>query len=349
MMTASIVDDQPPGRARRRWPVVVLLAAVLLLGGLVAVRLGRGPHTTYQTQTATVGTLRLTVTGTGTLQPASAARLAFQVAGQVTAVPVSVGQQVTAGQTLATLDSAPLAAQVAQTQATLSRDQATLSADRAAGAGTDQLAADQAAVDADEAALAEARAAQSAATLTSPIAGTVAQVGVTVGEQVGAAGTEPQVVVADTGLVASLAVDDTRIGLVKEGQPAAVTPAGASSPVTGTVTSVGLLATGGDGVATFPVEVTLSGAPQGWYAGATAVVAITYRTLDGVLRVPSAAVGYSGSQATVRQRQGGKVVTVPVTVGASADGYSQITSGLAAGQQVLTSTTVRPRRGLLGR
>ncbi len=363
MTTQSTVEDDPPVRSRRRlWPVVVLFAVVLVIGGLVAVRLGRGTHPAYQTETAALGTLQLTVTGTGTLQPASVARLSFQVPGRVTAVPVTVSQRVTAGQILATLDSAGLAAQLAQAQATLARDQATLAADQTAGAGTDELAADQAAIDADQAAVAQARAAASAATLTSPIAGTVAQLDLAVGQQVGGAGTDPQVVIAGTGFVATLAVDDTRIGLIQQGQPATVTPAGASTPLPGTVTSVGQLATGGDGVATFPVEVTLSGTPQGLYAGATATVAVTYRRLDGVLRVPAAAVQYSGGHATVRQRQAGKVVTVPVTVGASADGYTQITSGLAAGQQVLTSATAgatndqsgggilkRLRRGILGR
>ena len=242
-------------------------------------------------------------------------------------------------------------------RAKLAGDQAVLSADQSAGAASAQVSADQAAVDADQAALSAAQDSLSAATLTAPISGTVAQLNLAVGQQVSASGsaggassgagngaaTVPaQMVVVGDGFVVNVSIDDTQIGLIKPGQHANVVPAGAIAPVPGTVTSVGLLAGTTSGVATFPVVVTVTGTPSGLHAGATASVSIVYEQLSTVVVVPTAAVQYgsgqgagTSTQAVVLQSHGGKRVRVAVTVGPSAGGYTQILSGLSAGDQVL--------------
>jgi len=85
----------------------------------------------YRTATATVATVQQTLDSTGTLEPVNQANLAFQVDGQVATVNVSVGQQVTAGQVLATLDTTSLEASVTSAQSSVTADEEKLSSDEA--------------------------------------------------------------------------------------------------------------------------------------------------------------------------------------------------------------------------
>ncbi|HKT01188.1 MAG TPA: biotin/lipoyl-binding protein [Rugosimonospora sp.] len=364
---------------RRRWwlvggALVVVVAAAAITVGVATASTPAAP--TYRAVTASTGTMRLTTTATGTLEPAQMSSLNFQVAGQVTAVDVTTGQQVKVGQTLATVNSASLSAQVAQAQATLANDQAKLSADQTAGAASAQQTADQAAVTAAQAALTNAQASLSSATLTSPIAGTVAQLNLAVGQQVTGSGgssnsggsgsgsgsgsggsgsgnssssgssssssSSTQVVIVSAAFVVNVPVDDTQVGLMKNGEQATMLPQGSNTPVYGTVTSVGLLGSSSSGVASFPVVITVTGTPTGLYAGATASVTIVYKQLSNVLELPTAAIRYSNGKATVLEDKAGKAVPVPVTVGISSGGYTQITGGISDGQQVLVLITRTP-------
>src|SRR5215470_492319 len=372
---------------RRRWLVLTVTAVVIVAASAVFIGLRArtaSSATSCREVSVTVGTMQLTTAASGTLEPAQVANLSFPVSGQIATVAVGVGQQVAAGQTLATINSSMLAAQVAQAQATLANNQAKLSADQSAGAASTQIHADQAAVDSARAALTNSQAALSQAALTAPFAGTVAQLNLTVGEQIGGsgagagpgagsgpgggagssagsgsgAGTSPgaganpgagagagsgsgaasaaaQVVVIGPAFVVNVPVDGTQIGLMKAGEQAVILPQGSSDPVYGTVGSVGLLASTTSGVASFPVVITVTGTPTGLFAGATAAVSIVYRQLADVLEVPAAAVHYDSGKASVLRSQDGKIVSVPVTVGPTAAGFTQITAGLTAGQQVL--------------
>lgn len=137
---------------------------------------------------ARTATLRQTVSSSGTIEPAQQSNLNFGAAGQVTAVNVTVGQQVGPGQALATISSASLAASVAEARSSLAADQAKLTSDQNAGAAATQLTADAAAVTAAQNQVTNAQNAQNGATLTAPFAGTVAAVNLTVGQQVTAGG-----------------------------------------------------------------------------------------------------------------------------------------------------------------
>jgi len=146
---------------RRRWWVVGGVVLVLIAAGGVIAGLAlrpAGPKTAYRQVAVRSGTMRLTTSAGGTLEPAQQSSLVFQVPGQVTAVRVKLGQKVTTGQELATVDSASQAAQVAQAKATLAGDQAKQSADQTAGASSAQLSADDAVVSAAQSALSTAQA-----------------------------------------------------------------------------------------------------------------------------------------------------------------------------------------------
>ena len=109
------------------------VVAVLVVGGASAwaVTTGSSADAGYRTATATVATVQQTLDSTGTLEPVSQAKLAFQVNGQVSTVNVSVGQQVTAGQVLATLDTTSLEAAVTSAQSSVTSDEQKLSSDEA--------------------------------------------------------------------------------------------------------------------------------------------------------------------------------------------------------------------------
>ena len=130
---------EPPRRSKRRRNVIILAVVVVLAAGAgIGIWLGTsgssgsGLVTTTQIVTASTGTMKQTVAASGTVEPGSEADLNFGVSGKVTAVDVSVGQSVTAGQVLATVDSSALQATVDSAQATLTSAEAKLSSDESA-------------------------------------------------------------------------------------------------------------------------------------------------------------------------------------------------------------------------
>jgi len=142
-----------------------------------------------RTVAVTSGPMRQTVSASGTLQPATTQTLNFATSGQVTAVNVKAGQQVTKGTVLATIDSAALQSQVAQAQATVDSAAARVSSDQSSGASSAQLSSDQASLTAAQAQLASAQAALTGASLAAPMDGTIAAVNLTVGQQLSGTGT----------------------------------------------------------------------------------------------------------------------------------------------------------------
>jgi macrolide-specific efflux system membrane fusion protein len=174
------------------WVVVEAAVVVVVLVVALATRSGDLVPATASTQqlvTVTRGTLSTTVSAQGTVAAANTANLSFTAAGTVTAVNVNAGDMVTAGQVLATVNSAALQAAVASAQATLTSAQAKVSDDGSSGASAAQLAADQAALTSDNDALGEAQTALAGASLVAPFSGEVAQVNVTAGEQLSSGGT----------------------------------------------------------------------------------------------------------------------------------------------------------------
>ncbi len=87
---------------------------------------------------------------------------------------------------------------------------------------------------------------------------------------------------------------------------------------------------------TFPVVIDVTGTPLGLYAGSTAGVSIIVKQLNNVTEVPTAAISYNTSgQATVTKVRQRCPRGQAVTVGAAANGETQITSGVTAGDKVL--------------
>lgn len=82
----------------------------------------------------------------------------------------------------------------------------------------------------------------------------------------------------------------------------------------------------------------MTGHPTGLYAGTTATVAITVKQLTNVLTVPTLAIRTANGQTTVQVSTNGTVSTVPVAVGGVYGTTTEITKGLAEGDQVVVTT-----------
>ncbi|HVV22836.1 MAG TPA: efflux RND transporter periplasmic adaptor subunit [Pseudonocardiaceae bacterium] len=139
------------------------------------------------------------------------------------------------------------------------------------------------------------------------------------------------------------AVDDNQVGQVKPGQPATITPDGATKPITGTVTSVGALAsTTSSGSASYPVTISLNSTEQQLFAGSTASVSITLGTARAAVTVPTSAVHTVGSFSVVYKMVNGTPTLTRVTVGVTGATLTQVTSGLQAGDQVSLADMSQP-------
>jgi macrolide-specific efflux system membrane fusion protein len=304
---------------------------------------------TNEVVSVTRGTIQQTVASSGTIEPASQANLNFAVSGTVTAVNVKAGQAVTAGQVLATVGTTALEDQLEAAQSQLAAAQDKLATDEDSSSSASQIDSDEASVTSAQSSLTTAQTNLADASLTSTIAGTVASVSLAVGQSVTGSGgggggdsagagdsTSDEVVVIGTdSYVVNTTVDDTQVGQIAEGDQATITPTGATTPVYGTVASIGEIATESSDVATFPVVIDVTGNPGGLYAGATASVSIIVKQLTDVVEVPTAAISYAGGKAEVTEEVKGKHVSTPVTVGESSDGETQIVSGVTSGDHII--------------
>ena len=224
--------------------------------GLVDAR--PGSSVTTVTVPVTTGTIQQTVASSGTIEPASQANLNFAVSGTVTAVNVKAGQTVTAGQVLATVDTTALSEDVTRPRRSCRRPRTGWPATRRRAPPTSTIDSDEASVTSAESSLSTAQTNLNDASLTSTIAGTVASVDLTVGQQVTGTGTAAgrtagsgaaaparaptarhrqhrhrvgivsgQIVVIGTdSYIVNTTVDDTQIGQIADGDQATSRPTG---------------------------------------------------------------------------------------------------------------------------
>jgi trimeric autotransporter adhesin len=202
----------------------------------------------------------------------------------------------------------------------------------------EQIAADQKAIDAAKAELVLSQQNLDQATLTAPIAGKVAQVALASGQSVTGGSTSDTIKILGAGqkqVTTTIGIND--VDLVKKGEAVAVTVDGVSTPLTGTVSLIGIMNTSGTSgsTTTYPVTVVLAPTDLPLYDGAGASLAISVGSAANVLTVPGSAVHALGPLDTVSVYSGGKVSTARVTLGVQGSDLVQVVSGLTAGQRVV--------------
>ena len=345
---------------RRKW---------LLIGGIGALVVALGatlwlafrPQTPIaimatRTETATRSTQVVTVGLSGSLAPRHQASLSFASAGTVTTVKVKVGQAVTKGQALARIDTTDLANAVELANANLATARSQYSDAVDNDASSSQLASARAQIRSAEASLASAKSALKKATLRSTIDGVVALVNIAKGDTVSGGGaassgsnatagatTTGDVLVVDT---ASWKVDATvgaaDVGSLKKGQPAKVTITGTTTVLDAKVSTVGIVSTAAGGAASFPVTLNVSSTGTGVYSGVAVTATITAGEYPDVLTIPTAAIQFTNGSTSVLQDKNGQRVSTPITTGRVFGGATEVTGGLAEGDEVIIQTRTAP-------
>src|SRR5664280_1159219 len=100
--------DTLGGPARFGWmsPFRVIAAAVLVAAALIGWQTTGSASPSYRTARVGTGTVEATLDSVGTITPVDQADLSFNVSGTVGTVDVSVGEKVSTGETLASLETA---------------------------------------------------------------------------------------------------------------------------------------------------------------------------------------------------------------------------------------------------
>ncbi len=212
------------------------------------------------------------------------------------------------------------------------------------GADATKLAAATADRDKKKLAVADAEAALAATELKAPFDGTVLQVNLNPGDQV-ASGVNVLTLANLANLEVLAAVDETTVRAVQKDQKAQITfDALPGQTLNGIVGDVPLQGTLQGGVTVYEVPISLQGRRQGPVHGAllvgmTANVKIATGEAQNALLVPTMALTKSNGMYQVlvadQLNPTAEPQAVPVQVGLSDGTYTQITSGLNDGDQVV--------------
>lgn len=352
----------------RRGKVLGVLALLLIVGlaagyGLLRPQAAASTTTTKQTLTISKTTLKSTVSASGTLQPERQADLTFSSSGKVTSVLVAVGDQVTAGQALAAIDPAALKIALQSASADLTAAKATLTdLQDSSTATTASVNAAAANVQVKTNAVTQARANLAAATMTAPFEGVVAEVNIAIGDTSGsssagssgaggsnassgagsASTSSTAVVLISKGTFnVSTSVSNSDVTSIKRGLQAVITPTGSSTPVYGTVSSVGVVASSSSGSSggstTFPVTIHVTGTHPELLAGSSVAVEIVTAQLTDVIAVPTQALTTANGTSTVVKLVNGAEVATPVTTGQVVGNRTVVTEGLEEGDQIVVA------------
>jgi HlyD family secretion protein len=328
-------DTSGPRRTRVRRVVLYAalgLAALAALAGLWHVAADRAPATAWITEPAAIGTLVVTVSATGTLQPTKSVDVGSELSGTVARVLVDENDVVKQGQLLAELDTARLAdavirseaavaaavGQVAQTRATVAEAEATQRrlhrlSDMSHGdeparqeLDTADAAVQRARANADSAQAQEAQARAALKTdrtnlgkaqIRSPVDGVVLTRKVEPGNTVVAAMNTPVLfTVAEdlTRMELQVKVDEADVAGVRPGQPADFTVAAwPGRRFPATIRRVGLGSTMTDNVVTYKTVLEVANPDLALRPGMTATATIVTARRDNVLLVPNAALRFT--------------------------------------------------------
>ncbi|MFI5046685.1 MAG: efflux RND transporter periplasmic adaptor subunit [Acidimicrobiia bacterium] len=183
--------------------------------------------------------------------------------------------------------------------------------------------------------------------MTSPIAGTVDAVNFAVGTSVSAASTTATIVVhGGGGYQVSTTIGVDSIPQVAVGQSADIVPDGTHQALSGKVTSISITPNSTSSASTtYLVVIGLANPNVTLGNASTGTVTISTHDAKSTLAVPTSAVTTTGTLHSVEVRDGNTTRQVAVKVGASGYTWTQITSGLSKGQQVVLADLSQPLPG----
>lgn len=330
-----------------------------------------GAATQVTTATAAVTDVSSTVTASGTAEPESSASLSFGTNGTVSSIDVKVGDKVNKGDCLAVASSDTAALQLEAAQASYSDTLSKYIADK--NNAKAQNPTSYASVLQARISMQQAQATVNGLYITSPISGTVTAINGNVGESTsgsssssgssgssgagsgssggsgsgGAASSSSSsssssstafITVAKlTKYLVTGSFSETDVAKIRTGEAASITfNAIEGKTFTGSVDSIDLTSSTSNGVVSYGVKITVSSPPANLREGATATITITITTASasGVLAVPTSAVTTANGISTVTLVKNGTSTSRTVTIGVKGDTYTQVMSGLSAGDKI---------------
>jgi membrane fusion protein, macrolide-specific efflux system len=349
-------------RVLRRLAVVfgaIVVLMVVAFGPSVVTNLTKRPPTPPALATVSHTSFPVVAKATGTLFPQQLMFVNFSASGLLAATNVKVGGSVTAGQTLAQLDQSAQRAAVASAQAALASGQAAL----ATAVTGQQIAAAEAQIANARAQLQTANAALTSTVLVAPESSTVLEINAQVGESIAAGVTHVPALSGSSSVIidpnvatssaasnafivlgsasayqASAAFDQqnaAQLSVTQIGTVAFDALPGLSIP--GAVAAIDNNASQVNGVTEYFASVSLKGTDKRLRSGMTVNVLIDIAQANNVLSVPNQALFTSNNTQYVDVWYHGAQVATTVTTGLIGDKFAEITSGLTAGQQVVTS------------
>lgn len=296
--------------------IAVALAASTLTGVLwVRHHADASTAPSYRLGAIERGSIRSTVSATGTLQAVRTVEVGTQVSGQIAALFVDFNSHVKKGQLIARIDPVLQEQAVKDAQAGVARAEAVVTQTRLEYERSKKLHDQQIATDAEynvaqsnyavaranltsaQISLEKARQNLSYTNIYSPIDGEVVERAMDVGQTVAASLSAPKlfVIANDLSRMQILAsVDESDIGKIVAGQPVTFTVQSfPDRQFTGTVEQVRLNSTTLNNVVSYTAVVSVSNADGKLLPGMTASVKLVTGTADSVLTVPTAALRFT--------------------------------------------------------
>ncbi|MCL5969969.1 MAG: efflux RND transporter periplasmic adaptor subunit [Patescibacteria group bacterium] len=183
--------------------------------------------------------------------------------------------------------------------------------------------------------------------ITAPMAGTIADLTITQGTQIGSPGSTSTGSTNNLSTIATIKTEgnptvtvnlsETDAAKVKSGQKATITlDALPNKSFTGRVFGINTTGVVSSGVTTYPATIQLDIPNDSILPNMSATANIILDVKSDVLLVPSGAVQLVNGESTVRVLQNGKLTSMPVEVGNSSDTQTEITSGLNEGDTIVT-------------
>lgn len=352
--------------------IAVIVSAWLLLSG------GKKEETvSFDSAKVENTNISTSITATGTIEPVTSVTVGTQVSGIVAKLYVDYNSVVRKGQVIAELDRTNLISELNAQKANLASAQSALNY-RQANYNRYQTLYDKGLVSADEFENAKLQYLQAKeqvasskesvqraqtnlgyATITSPIDGVVLSKSVEEGQTVAASFNTPELFtiaqdLTDMRVIAD--IDEADIGGVKEGQRVSFTvDAFPDDKFEGAVTQVRQQATTESNVVTYEVVISAPNKDLKLKPGLTANVTIFTLEKNNVLAVPAKALRFHPNDALLQKgesiddcegdhklwtKEGNVFKAHKVEVGTSNGVLTEITSGIAAGTEVLTDFNI---------
>lgn len=346
-----------------------LLVILLGLGGGGAWLVLGGSPDGEKASSSTAEVQRTDVTSAvaadGTVGAADSADVDFDVDGTISKIVVDVGDQVNVGDVLAHVSNLAAGQELTAAKADLRAAKANREAveeqtedddDDDASVTTAAMSDEErdkerlearANVEKAELAVLQAQESMDDLVLRAPVAGTVTAINGTVGSATNGVGSDSDggesfATISDlSSWVVECDFSEADVAKLSEGDEVEITfGAVPGETFTGTVRSIDLTATTSDNVTTYGVEVDVLKAPSELREGASASVTVTTASATDVLAVPTSAVTTDANgQSTVQVVKDGTSTARTIQIGIKGDLYTEVRSGLSAGDVVELGAT----------